>query len=62
MAKRLFNAIVFMLDKSQPRKYRKISNLNSFYAFCVSIGADYMNLYDNSTKTFVERRYIKKGT
>lgn len=62
MAKKLYTAIVFMADQTQsPRKYRNISNINSFYNFCVKIGAAYFNTYDKSTKLFVERIYIKKG-
>jgi hypothetical protein len=62
MAKKLFTAIVFMQDNiEQPRKYRNIANLNSFRLFAQSIGASYYNLYDKSTKLFVERIYIKKG-
>jgi len=60
MAKMLFTAIVF-LDDSQPRKYRNISNLNSFRLFCEKIKANYYNLYDKRTRLFVERIYIKKG-
>jgi len=62
MAKKLFTAIVFMNDGTPIRKYRNISNINSFYNFCVSINAAYFNLYDKSTKLFVYRMYIKKGT
>ena len=63
MAKRLFTAIVFMQDINQhARKYRNISNLNSFKLFVESIGGSYYNLYDKTTKLFVERIYIKKGT
>ena len=62
MAKKLFTAIVFMQDnKEQPRKYRNIANLNSFRLFADSINAAYYNLYDKTTKIFVERIYIKKG-
>jgi len=62
MAKRLFTAIVFMIDKNdQPRKYRNISNLNNFRLFVDKINGSYYNLYDKTTKLFVERIYIKKG-
>jgi len=62
MAKKLFTAIVFMQDiNDQPRKYRNIANLNSFRLFAESINGSYYNLYDKSTKLFVERIYIKKG-
>lgn len=63
MPKKLYTAIVFMADPEQtPRKYRNISNINSFYNFCVKINAAYFNTYDKFTKLFVERIYIKKGT
>jgi hypothetical protein len=62
MAKRLYTAIVFMKDiNKQPRKYRNISNINTFYTFCEKIGSNYFNVYDKTTKLFVERIYIKKG-
>jgi len=62
MAKRLFTAIVFMKDiNEQPRKYRNISNLNNFRLFVDKINGSYYNLYDKTTKLFVERIYIKKG-
>lgn len=62
MAKKLFTAIVFMNSPQPARKYRNISNLNSFRLFAQSINAAYYNLYDKTTKLFVERIYIKKGT
>jgi hypothetical protein len=62
MPKKLFTAIVFMEDaQQQPKKYRNIANLNSFRTFAESISGSYYNLYDKSTKLFVERIYIKKG-
>jgi hypothetical protein len=60
MAKKLYSAIVFMKDNTPIRKYRNISNINSFYNFCNTINADYFNMYDKTTKLFVERIYIKK--
>jgi hypothetical protein len=60
MAKKLYSAIVFMKDSTPIRKYRNISNINSFYNFCSTINADYFNMYDKTTKLFVERIYIKK--
>jgi hypothetical protein len=63
MAKKLFTAIVFINNIDIPRKYRNISNLNSFRQFAHTIdGALYYNLYDKATKLFVERIYIQKGT
>ena len=60
MSKKLYNAIVFMQDQSNARKYRNIANLNSFRSFAASINAAYYNLYDKHTKLFVERIYINK--
>lgn len=61
MAKKLYSAIVFMQDPLAPvRKYRNIANINSFYNYCTTINAAYFNLYDKTTKLFVERKYIKK--
>lgn len=62
MAKTIYRAIVFMQDPNKPvRKYRNAYNDIKFYNFCKSINAAYYNLYDKSTKLFVERIYIKKG-
>ena len=62
MAKTIYRAIVFMQDPNAPvRKYRNAYNDIKFYNFCESIGAAYYNLYDKTTKLFVERIYIKKG-
>jgi len=60
MAKKDYNMIVFMADGSNPRKYRKITDINNFYRFAESIKADYFNVYDRTTKLFIERIYIKK--
>ena len=62
MAKILYSAIVFMADNTPARKYRNISNINSFTNFAKSINADYFNLYEKATRKFYERIYIKKGT
>jgi hypothetical protein len=62
MAKKLYSAIVFWKDNSQSiRKYRNISNINNFINFARSIDAEYFNLYEKTTRLFVERIYIKKG-
>jgi len=60
MAKKLFTAIVFFKDNQPVRKYRNISNINSFYNFCAGLGAEYFNLYEKTTRLFAERIYIKK--
>jgi len=62
MAKKYYTAIVFMNDDEPVRKYRNITNISSFYLFCEKINANYFNLYDKSTKLFVYRIDIKKGT
>lgn len=62
MGKTLYTAIVFFKDESQPRKYRNISNLNTFTNFCKMINAYYFNLYYKETKQFAERVYINEKT
>jgi hypothetical protein len=63
MAKNLYSAIVFWKDNVQPiRKYRNISNINNFINFARSLNAEYFNLYEKTTRLYVERIYIKKGT
>jgi len=62
MAKNLYSAIVFWKDNVQPiRKYRNISNINNFINFARSLDAEYFNLYEKTTRLYVERIYIKKG-
>jgi len=61
MAKTLYSAIVFMTDNTPARKYRNISNINNFINFARSINADYINIYEKTTRKFQERIYIKKG-
>ena len=61
MAKILYSAIVFMADNTPARKYRNISNINNFTNFARSIGADYFNLFEKTTRKFQQRIYIKKG-
>jgi hypothetical protein len=60
ISKKYYTAIVFMLDGSPARKYHNL-NVDDSYFFLVRIGAEYVNLYDKNTKSFVERIYIKKG-
>ena len=63
MAKNLYSAIVFFKDNIQPiRKYRNISNINNFINFARSLDAEYFNLYEKTTRLYIERIYIKKGT
>jgi hypothetical protein len=62
MAKNLYSAIVFWKDNIQPiRKYRNISNISNFTNFAKSLNAEYFNLYEKTTRLYVERIYIKKG-
>ena len=62
MAKKLYSAIVFWDNKATPvRKYRNISNISNFTNFARTLDAEYFNLYDKTTKLYVERIYIKKG-
>jgi len=62
MAKKLYSAIVFYKDNIQPvRKYHNISSINNFIVFAKSLGAEYFNLYEKTTRLYIERIYIKKG-
>ena len=62
MAKKLYSAIVFFKDNIQPvRKYHNISSINNFINFARSLDAEYFNLYEKTTRLYVERIYIKKG-
>lgn len=61
MAKQLLSATVFFGKNTilKPRKYRKISNKNSFIRFAESINVWHINFYCQQTKKFIERYYIK---
>lgn len=62
MAKKLYSAIVFWKDNIQPvRNYHNISSINNFIVFAKSLNAEYFNLYEKTTRLYVERIYIKKG-
>jgi hypothetical protein len=64
MGKMIYTAIVFMADKSPPRKYHNVQNLISFANFCKTINAHYFNLYEKSSKKYKSRIYLemnKKG-
>ena len=58
MAKTLYTAIVFFADGQAVRKYRNISNLNSFMRFLGSIGASYCNLYYKENNLYFKRLYV----
>ena len=58
MAKPLYTAIVFFADGQNVRKYRNISNLNSFMRFLESIGASYCNLYHKENNLYFKRLYV----
>lgn len=60
MGKILYTAIVFFENGAMPRKYRNISNLNTFTNFCKMINANYFNLYYKENKQFAERIYINE--
>lgn len=57
MGKPLFTAIVFFADGQNTRKYRNISNLDTFRRFMGQIGASYCNLYNKENKLFFKRLY-----
>lgn len=60
MGKTLYTAIVFFEDGAMPRKYRNISNINTFINFCKKINASYFNLYYKETKQYAERVYLNE--
>jgi hypothetical protein len=62
MSKTLYTAIVFFKDKSIVKKYRNISNINTFINFCRKINAIYFNLYFKETKQYAERIYLNEKT
>jgi hypothetical protein len=61
MAKQLLSATIFFGINStlKPRKYKNISNKNSFIRFAESIHVWHINFYCQQNKTFIERYYIK---
>jgi hypothetical protein len=60
MAIKKFKAIVFFIGDHPPHKYRGITNRLNFEAYCMSkLDAWYINYYDNETKEFFNRKYLK---
>lgn len=59
--KNIYSAIVFFEPELNisPRKYRKVTNLDSFADFCRISGAKYINVYEKPTKRFYCRIWLK---
>ena len=57
MGKPLYTAIVFFANGQNTRKYRNISNLDTFSRFMATLGASYCNLYHKENKLFFKRLY-----
>lgn len=61
LMKNIYSAIVFFEPELNipPRKYRNITNLDSFADFCRNSGAKYINVYEKRTKLFYCRIWLK---
>ncbi len=59
MAKDLKSATVFFKpNTNRPRKYRNISNALKFGQFAASLGAWYINWYDQQSGKFERRTWL----
>ncbi len=58
--KNTYSTIVFFEPELNicPRKYRKVTNLDTFADFCRKSGAKYINVYEKSTKRFYCRIWL----
>jgi|APGre2960657505_1045072.scaffolds.fasta_scaffold00883_21 hypothetical protein len=61
MRKKYSITVFFIENNKKPRKYRNISNLISFTSFVKKSGGIYYNMYDQETKIYIKRIYIKKA-
>jgi len=60
MSKQLFSATVFYKPGTlKPRKYRNISSRNRFEFNMAKTDAYYINYYDQQTKAFAGRIWLK---
>jgi hypothetical protein len=57
----LYKAIVFFPkdQNKRPHKYRNVQENQNFVRFMLKLGADYANLYDEKTKSYIKRIYAK---
>jgi len=57
---KVYNAIVFFKPetKIKTRKYRNISQVDSFFKYCIKEGAWYANIYSADTKAYLKRYYF----
>jgi hypothetical protein len=54
--------IFFEGNRKKPRKYRSIYYTARFEAFAANSGAIYINYYNQSTKEYIGRKYLKLAT
>lgn len=61
MSKQTFSATVFFAQGTlKPRKYRNISSQNRFEFNMAKTNAYYINYYDQNTKAFLFRKWLKE--
>jgi len=58
-----YTCIIFFQPEAgiKPRKYRNVNCLLRFEKFVTRMGGKYYNVYNKSTRGFIERVYIKKA-
>ena len=60
MEKQLLSATIFFTSGTlRPRKYRNISKQNNFLIFAKKTNGIYVNFYDQKTKEYKHRVYLK---
>lgn len=60
MEKQLLSATIFFTPGTlRPRKYRNISKQNNFFIFAKKTNGIYVNFYDQKTKEYLYRVYLK---
>lgn len=60
MEKKLLSATIFFTPGTlRPRKYRNISRKNNFVMFAKKSTGIYINFYDQKTKQYLYRVYLK---
>lgn len=61
MSKQLYKAIVFFPKETgiTPFKYRNVKDDQNFLNFITNMEAEYCNLYDQKTGTYIKRIYTK---
>jgi hypothetical protein len=60
MEKKLLSATIFYQPETlRPRKYRNISRQDNFVMFAKKSNGIYINFYDQKTKVYLYRIYLK---